>query len=240
MKQIYKYALWLLFLIGILVTVLAGNLTLPMIGFQAFMLMILIVYGIRHFIVDDYHLHRAMIIILIVEFVSVVAIFITMRFIITNTNSFGVAIIYNILLALLLASILFYIMYYFLRSLFISEKQILYKEMLLLILTMIYIGTHLLNVPNNAEIPPTTYLLSIFGVGGIMGIIHFCLYKLFKISSSTILFAYVLLLIVVQVSTFDIQLVFLYPLQLWIFGLLVYKVYYVREQTVYLGHSLDS
>jgi len=130
-------------------------------------------------------------------------------------------------------------MYYFLRSLFISEKQMLYKEILLVLLTMIHIGTHLLNVPNNVEVPITTYLLSILGVGGIMGLVHFSLYKLFKITSSTILFSYVLLLIVVMVSTFDIQLVFMYPLQLWIVGLLLYKVYVVREQTVCLNHSLD-
>ncbi len=206
--------LWILAFLGFVFDLLSGSNTFVRYGFIAFNLLFLLAVGIQCFFKKSKMIKLTLISISFLSLLSSVAILIIG--LIFKMESFGLGIIVYGLFTLAFASGLTTLLFVLVKPIIIHKENIGRRDLIVFFYVLVFLLTHLLVVPNNTEVPKLTYLISILVVCFLLIVLEVLSYKFFKLPNQYFLSITIFILIIVSNLSFLIQVIFLWPLQIYV------------------------
>lgn len=223
--------LWLLVFIGYVQDFLSNSMTLTSIGFIAFNLLLLVTIGISSFLKRDKLIKKFLIIITILIFSVVLLSYLVA--IVSSVQSFIIGYLIYFLISLGLASLSVTFAFIITRPLFNDSSLFWYKELVITLYAVVFLVTHRLDVPSNAYVPAISYIVSIFIVVFLLLLANILMNKFYKKNYLNFMSIVIVLLIILAFLTFDIQVVFLWGTQIYLFVLLMNNLHQRHKE--YIG-----
>lgn len=215
--------LWVLLFLGFVFDLFSGSKTILNYGFIGFNLLVLFFVGIQSVLIKDKLIKMILICVSSLALLSAVGVFILG--LILNIDSFGLGFIIYGLFTLAIASSLTTLVFVLVNPIILKKENYGKRDLIIFFYVLFFLLTHLIKVPNNTEVPFMTYLVSILVVCILLTLIEYLAIKFLKLSSQLILSFIILILIVISRLGFEVQVIFLLPIQIYLIVSLAINIY---------------